>query len=315
MPGRVESASRSIAFDPAAEYYDRTRGLEPAAHDAVLGQLVGELRGRGRCLEVGVGTGRIALDLHRRGVAMAGVDLSAAMLRKLVQKAGGAPPFPLAVADATALPVADGAVGAALVCHVLHLVDPWRRAVEELVRVVRPGGLVLVESAERAGGPIREVNQRFWTVTSRGSRGIPGLTDVTALDGLLGDLGFRVRQLPPVLQRHEASLGEIIGQLEAGIYAGCWELSEVERLSAAGATREWAAERFGSLDARHAQEQTIVWRAYDAPAGAQGSGCGRRRRPRPAESGSAGVPQQGRGPEVQRGGRPGQHHHVDHEHE
>src|SRR5215469_7147073 len=116
-------ASRSIAFDRAAGYYDETRHLQPAAHDALVGQLVHELRGRGRCLEVGVGTGRIALDLHRRGVAMAGVDLSAAMLRRLVEKAGGSAPFPLAVADATALPVADGAVGAAVVCHVLHLVD------------------------------------------------------------------------------------------------------------------------------------------------------------------------------------------------
>src|SRR5258706_13413454 len=132
MPGEVGSTSRSIAFDQAVEYYDATRSLPPAAQRAVVEQLTGELAGRGRCLEVGVGTGRIALDLHRNGVAMAGVDLSAPMLRKLVQKAGGSAPFPLAVADATRLPVAGGAVGAAIVCHVLHLIGSWRLAAEGL---------------------------------------------------------------------------------------------------------------------------------------------------------------------------------------
>src|SRR5215471_5735733 len=140
----------SIVFDQAADYYDDTRSLQPETQAAVIAQLAGELRDRGRCLEVGVGTGRIALDLHRSGVEMAGVDLSAPMLRKLVEKAGGQPPFPLAVADAIALPIGDRRVGAVVICHVLHLIESWRQAVEELVRVVRPGGVILVESATRA---------------------------------------------------------------------------------------------------------------------------------------------------------------------
>src|SRR2546423_7934462 len=90
----------SIAFDQAADYYDRTRRLDPHVHAAVIDLLAGELRGRGRCLEVGVGTGRIALDLHRTGVPMAGVDLSRPMLDRLVEKARGAAPFPVAPADA-----------------------------------------------------------------------------------------------------------------------------------------------------------------------------------------------------------------------
>src|SRR5437879_12063053 len=118
----------SIAFDQAADYYDRTRRLDPDVHAAVIDLLAGELRGRGRCLEVGVGTGRIALDLHRSGVRMAGVDISRPMLAKLVEKAGGRAPFPLAVADATALPVAAERVGGVVICHVLHLIASWRGA-------------------------------------------------------------------------------------------------------------------------------------------------------------------------------------------
>ncbi len=48
-----------------------------------------ELAGDGRALELGVGTGRIALPLARRGVPVAGVDLSRAMVRRLRAKPGG----------------------------------------------------------------------------------------------------------------------------------------------------------------------------------------------------------------------------------
>ena len=64
-------------------------------------------------LEVGVGTGLLALRLHEAGIAVSGLDLSAPMLAKLVEKAGGTPPFPLVLGDATSMPFVQGAVGAA----------------------------------------------------------------------------------------------------------------------------------------------------------------------------------------------------------
>src|SRR5439155_24677412 len=103
----------SVAFDRAADYYDRTRAVSPRAMAGVVGLLAAEYRERGRVLEVGVGTGRIALPLAEAGVAVAGVDLSRPMMDRLVQKAGGRSPVPLAVADATTLPFAGGTFGAA----------------------------------------------------------------------------------------------------------------------------------------------------------------------------------------------------------
>jgi SAM-dependent methyltransferase len=256
----------SIVFDQAADYYDDTRRLQPETQAAVISQLAGELRGRGRCLEIGVGTGRIALDLHRNGVEMAGVDLSAAMLRKLVEKAGGRPPFPLALADATELPIASGRLRGVVICHVLHLIESWQRAVAEMVRVLRPGGVILVESASRSDGVPSEVIRHFWSVASPDGRPRrPGLTDVRGLDEVLGGLGFRTRLLAPVSERTERSLEQVIAGLERGVQSACWRLSDDERRSAAEHTREWVRGRHGSLDAPHAVGQTITWRAYDAP--------------------------------------------------
>src|SRR5438876_844399 len=164
MDGRLRTigvvTSGSVSFDRAAAFYDRTRSMSAEARAEVTRLLASRLADTGAALEIGVGTGRIALPLAEAGVEMAGADLSAAMLAELVAKAGGAAPFPIAVADATALPFADGVFGAALACHVLHLVPGWRTVLGELARVVRGGGMVLVDVGGEEG-PLAEVRDRF----------------------------------------------------------------------------------------------------------------------------------------------------------
>src|SRR5581483_6281646 len=103
--------AEAVSFDRAAEYYDATRALSPAVEQAVTALLAGELAGHGRCLEIGVGTGRIALPLLRAGVEMLGVDLSRAMMARIAAKSDGVALLPLAQADATRLPFRDHSFG------------------------------------------------------------------------------------------------------------------------------------------------------------------------------------------------------------
>jgi ubiquinone/menaquinone biosynthesis C-methylase UbiE len=85
----------SVNFDRAAAYYDATRALPAGTMDRLTAMLAAELGGRQPCLEVGVGTGRIALPLRRRGITLAGIDISGAMLRRVAVNAGGRSPVPL----------------------------------------------------------------------------------------------------------------------------------------------------------------------------------------------------------------------------
>jgi SAM-dependent methyltransferase len=68
--------------ESAAEMFD------PAVVEPVVDLLV-ELAGSGRALELGIGTGRIALPLSRRGVPVHGIELSKAMVARLRAKPGG----------------------------------------------------------------------------------------------------------------------------------------------------------------------------------------------------------------------------------
>src|SRR5688572_29331929 len=62
--------------------------FEPAVVEPVVDLLV-ELAGSGRALELGIGTGRIALPLAQRGVPVHGIELSKAMAARLRAKPGG----------------------------------------------------------------------------------------------------------------------------------------------------------------------------------------------------------------------------------
>ena len=81
-----------------AATYDGTSGVfAPGAVEATAAVLA-ELAGGGRALELGIGTGRIALPLARRGVEVHGIDLSRAMVAQLRAKPGGAG-IPVAIGD------------------------------------------------------------------------------------------------------------------------------------------------------------------------------------------------------------------------
>ena len=85
----VEGGSEGFFGEPAASVYDdRSAGMsDPAVVDPVV-ELLAELAGGGRALEFGIGTGRIALPLAERGVRVAGIDDSDAMLARLRAKPG-----------------------------------------------------------------------------------------------------------------------------------------------------------------------------------------------------------------------------------
>ena len=79
-----------VYFDERiAKGYDIASGsmFEPAIVEATVSFLV-ELAGDGAALELGIGTGRIALPLSQRGVRVHGIDLSPAMVAQLLAKPG-----------------------------------------------------------------------------------------------------------------------------------------------------------------------------------------------------------------------------------
>ncbi|SBT65430.1 Methyltransferase domain-containing protein [Micromonospora sediminicola] len=123
-------------YDDIADWYEEYATVGSAAYmdrvRSVLAELLGT--GPGRCLDLCCGTGAHVAELHRLGWSPVGVDLSTGQLRHARSR------LPVAGADATALPLADGALPA-VVCVLAHTDMPdYPAAIAEAARVLAPGG-------------------------------------------------------------------------------------------------------------------------------------------------------------------------------
>lgn len=136
----------SLAFDRAASYYGRTRGKPEFVSRAITDSLIdlARLTPASRVLEIGIGTGRIALPLLSRGLRVVGIDLSLAMMERVRDQIAPGARVRLAQTDANALPFPDTTFDCAYAVSVYHVVANWQNALREAWRVVKPAGYFLV---------------------------------------------------------------------------------------------------------------------------------------------------------------------------
>lgn len=124
----------------------------------------------GRILEVGVGTG-ISLPQYASSSRLTGIDISEPMLRKAQErvdrlKLGNVEA--IAVGDAEALAFPDQSFDVVVAQYVVTAVAKPERALDELARVCRPGGEIVITTRIGAEGGLRSaVEKTLMPVTSK----------------------------------------------------------------------------------------------------------------------------------------------------
>jgi ubiquinone/menaquinone biosynthesis C-methylase UbiE len=96
-----------------------------------------------KILDAGCGTGIFTMDYLTAGAEVTGLDISAPMLAAATKKAAGHP-FTAVRGDMLALPFADASFDKTVSVTALEFIADGKRAVDELFRVTKPGGLVVV---------------------------------------------------------------------------------------------------------------------------------------------------------------------------
>jgi phosphatidylethanolamine/phosphatidyl-N-methylethanolamine N-methyltransferase len=123
----------------------------------------------GRILEVGVGTG-LSLPDYRRDIRLVGVDYSAPMLKKARERVaalGLSNIEGLAVMDAKHLGFRDRFFDAVVAQYVITTLPEPEATLDEFVRVVKPGGeIILVNHIGAEGGP-RKLFERGFAPAAR----------------------------------------------------------------------------------------------------------------------------------------------------
>jgi SAM-dependent methyltransferase len=145
MPG----GTPRLSFDRLAAIFDDRRALPPVALAALHDHFAALVdAGLVTLVEPGAGTGRIAIPALAAGFRVIAVDSSAPMLDVLRSRLAAIPEIAdrceLVAGDATALPFPDDAFDVAVLAQVLYLIPAWERALDEAVRVTRPGGRVVL---------------------------------------------------------------------------------------------------------------------------------------------------------------------------
>ncbi len=126
-----------------------------------------ELRSGERVLEIGVGTG-LLLPLYPRTVEVIGVDLSEGMLEEARDRINelGLRHASVCRMDASALQFPDGAFDAVLAPYVMSVVTDPRRVLDEMKRVCRPGGRIVIVNHFLSRNPVKASLEKVLTPLS-----------------------------------------------------------------------------------------------------------------------------------------------------
>jgi ubiquinone/menaquinone biosynthesis C-methylase UbiE len=241
----------SLSFEPIADRYDATRGGEQRGQRTAA-NLAPLLDPGSPALEVGIGTGIVALALRELGFTVVGVDLSPAMAQRARRRLGPV----VAVADAAQLPVADAAVQQAVSVWLLHLVADRAVVLAEVARALRPGGRYLVCSAWGRVPPQDEIERLLFDMRNQLDPTGGWRDDERQVVDAAHSAGFNV-----VDQRH-GSLGEVpqspaevADNIEAKTWSYLWDLTDAQ----------WRTVVAPTVAALRALPDAHVQRRYDIP--------------------------------------------------
>jgi ubiquinone/menaquinone biosynthesis C-methylase UbiE len=132
-------------YDRLANTYDRRwHGYVRQTLERALAGLT--LSGTERILDIGCGTGEFERMVIERfpGLAITGIDVSGRMISVACRKLAGQPQVRFEVARAEALPFGQETFDVVICASVLHHVREPQRVLQECVRVLRPGGKVVL---------------------------------------------------------------------------------------------------------------------------------------------------------------------------
>ena len=234
------------SLDRVADIYDETRRMPPEVLVGIMDNVRSEVDpAGGPLIELGIGTGRIAVPLAEAGFNIVGVDVSEIMLARLRKNVEGKAPARLnenaagrsysirAVrGDVMGLPFANDSFGAAIAVHVFHLLDDMEACLYETRRVLAPGGCLLFGGEQRMLRYLdKALTEQFAELLIEAGIKLPDQDEVERkVAEYVSAMGGDLKQLRPVEWDFEISADDVIDRIENRVASYLWDVSD-KRLS------------------------------------------------------------------------------------
>jgi ubiquinone/menaquinone biosynthesis C-methylase UbiE len=185
-----DAQAARIHYDRWAGAYSRSR-LLPALQKKALAEL--RPGAADRVLDVACGAGGLVAEVARDVDRAAGIDLSSGMLAIARSRLSGTGPGRLTnvefhLGSSDALPVADGEFTALVCTTALHHFPEPQRSIDEMARVLAPGGRVVIGDACRDSLPAKLADPLY----RRFEEGHVGLQRKRDIEAMLTRAGLRV---------------------------------------------------------------------------------------------------------------------------
>lgn len=255
------------SYDRIAHLYDRTRPLPPKISEQIGDRILKYVSATSETtfLEPGIGTGRTAFPIIKKGYHYTGLDASENMMSQLRQKVQNFPhQLTLIQGDAADLPFPDNSFDVVLTTHILHLLPDWMKALQEIQRVLKPTGIYL--ACENLLTPHqRELENVLRGILSRDRPAIPQKIE----EGLklapfgnnvkwaLIELGATVERIETVKWQVKQTIGELLEIYQMRAFGICWRVPEKEFNRAMKYLKSWCLSTYQSEDFLLSSEATF----------------------------------------------------------
>ena len=240
-------------FDSIAAVYDDMRVFDDDCFNAALDFIIARFppSTHKNLFEPGIGTGRIAIPFAERGYDVTGVDISDEMLKKLPEKLKHRASLPVTFqkADVTHLPFPDNAFDITVAVHVFHLVRDWKKAMDEVFRVLHPDA-PLVFLYTGTGSEIPDIKTRYRELCAE--NGYParhiGMKTAAELDDYVAGIGRRIERFQDRWRwTSRMRLDKALADMKSRFYSSTNLVPDDVHLEAIGKLERELTEQYGNL--------------------------------------------------------------------
>jgi SAM-dependent methyltransferase len=148
----------------------------------------------------------------------------------------------------TALPFADASFDAVVAVHVLHLVPEWRKALDEALRVLRPGAALLLGQDIAAPNAMNHDIQDRWAQIVRELGADPLRIGARTFADILGELrrrGLTVTESILASWEYVAVPREVLDYVESRTWSQTWNIPDDIFVESMRRLRAWAESYYG----------------------------------------------------------------------
>ena len=245
VSGNIASVPGRVDFSANSKIYDDRHGA--VISDQVVQIVVNRLGQDATIIDIGAGTGRVAVALAGNGFKVVGVDPSVPMLQAMQQKSAEA--LVLAVAaEGARLPLRKSSVDALVLARLLYLVADWQDLLHEAKDVLRRGGILFHEwgngDASEPWVQVRERARSLFQEAGIEAPFHPGARSEDEVDRFLRDLGFHQQELIDAGIGPAITLADFLNRIQSGEFSYVWNVPKDVQTACLANLRRWCESKF-----------------------------------------------------------------------